>query len=154
MTSKQRLLHRLDEAWVAFKDSYAGVSDSQLTEAGVTGDWSVRDILAHVTTWEEEALKYLPLILESGRPPRYVKYGGIDAFNAAMTERKRGLSVSEVLRQLDDTHRRLVDFVQSVPEEEFVRDTRFRRRLRLDTYRHYPGHAETIRTWRGRRSAE
>ena len=154
VTSRQRLLNRLDEAWVAFKDSYAGVSDPQLTEAGVTGDWSVKDILAHVTTWEEEALKYLPLILESGRPPRYVKYGGIDAFNAAMTERKRGLSVSEVLRQLDDTHRRLVDFVQGVPEAEFVGETRFRRRLRLDTYHHYPGHAETIRTWRGRRSAE
>jgi len=138
VTSKQRLLNRLDEAWVAFKDSYAGVSDPQLTEAGVTGDWSVKDILAHVTTWEEEALTY----------------GGIDAFNAAMTERKRGLSVSEVLRQLDDTHRRLVDFVQGVPEAEFVGDTRFRRRLRLDTYHHYPGHAETIRTWQGRRSAE
>ncbi len=103
--------------------------------------------------WEEEALKYLPLILENGRPPRYVKYGGIDAFNAAMTEGKRGLSVAEVLRQLDDTHRRLVDFVQSVPEEEFVRETRFRRRLRLDTYSHYPGHAETIRNWRGRTGA-
>jgi hypothetical protein len=154
VTSRQRLLNRLDEAWVAFKDSYAGVSDPQLTEVGVTGDWSVRDILAHVTTWEEEALKYLPLIVERGRPPRYVKYGGIDAFNAAMTERKRGLSVSEVLRQLDDTHRRLVDFVQSVPEEEFVRETRFRRRLRLDTYSHYPGHTETIRNWRGRTGAD
>ena len=154
MTSRQRLLNRLDEAWVALKDSYAGVSDPRLTEAGVTGDWSVKDILAHVTTWEEEALKYLPLILESGHPPRYVKYGGIDAFNATMTERKRGLSVSEVLRQLDDTHRRLVDFVQSVPEEEFTRETRFRRRVRLDTYSHYPGHAETIRNWRGRTGAD
>jgi len=154
VSQREGLLKRLDEAWVAFKDSYSGLSDSRLTEAGASGDWSVRDILTHVTTWEEEALKYLPLILESGRPPRYVKYGGIDAFNAAMTERKRGLSVSEVVRQLDDTHRRLVDFVQGVAEEEFVGETRLRRRLRLDTYHHYPGHAETIRTWRGRRSAE
>jgi len=153
VASKQRLVHRLDEAWVAFKDSYAGVSDSQLTEAGVTGDWSVRDILAHVTTWEEEALKYLPLILESGRPPRYVKYGGIDAFNARMTEEKRGLSLREVLRQLDDTHGHLIDFVRRTPEAQFTSDTRFRRRLRLDTYSHYPKHAEAIRKWREQRSA-
>jgi hypothetical protein len=152
---RRQLLKRLDEAWVAFKASYAGLSDAQLLAPGITGAWSVHDIIAHVTTWDEEALKHLPSILEGERPPRYsVTYGGIDAFNAATTERKRGLSVSEVLRQLDDTHRRLVDFVQSVPEEEFVRDTRFRRRLRLETYHHYPGHAETIRTWRGRRSAE
>ncbi|HEX2279797.1 MAG TPA: hypothetical protein VHN13_22140 [Candidatus Tectomicrobia bacterium] len=75
------------------------MSDSQLTEPGVTGHWSVKDTLAHVTAWEEEALKYLPLILEGGRPPRYITYGGIDdAFNAQMTEQKRDLSLSDVLR--------------------------------------------------------
>jgi len=115
----------------------------------VTGDWSVKDILAHVTTWEGEALTHLPLIIAGGRPPRYVTYGGIDAFNAKMTEGKRGLSLPEVLRQLDDTHGRLIDFVERTPEAQFASDTRFRRRLRLDTYAHYPQHAEAIRHWRG-----
>jgi hypothetical protein len=148
---KQQLLKQLDRAWAAIKESYAGLSDSQMTEPGVTDDWSVKDILAHVTTWEEEALKYLPLIIEGGRPPRYsVKYGGIDAFNAQMTEQKRSLSLSEVLRQLDETHRRLIDYVQNAPEAQFTRETRFRRRLRLDTYSHYPGHTQMIREWRER----
>jgi hypothetical protein len=92
------LLKRLDTAWGAFQDSYAGLSTAELMEPGVTGDWSVRDILAHVTTWEEEALKYLPLILD-----------------------------------------------------QLARETRFRRRLRLDTYHHYPQHADAIRRWRGQR---
>ncbi len=87
---RRQLLKRLDKAWDTFKASYAGLSDPQLMEPGVTGAWSVRDILAHVTTWEEEALKHLPLILKRGKPPRYsVAYGGIDAFNAHMTERKK-----------------------------------------------------------------
>jgi hypothetical protein len=46
----------VDKAWLDFKESYAGLSDSQILEPGVQGRWSVRDILAHVTTWEEEAL--------------------------------------------------------------------------------------------------
>jgi hypothetical protein len=59
-------------------------------EPGVTGDWSVRDILAHVSTWEEEALTHLPLILEGGTPPRYsVRYGGIDAFNGIISAARR-----------------------------------------------------------------
>jgi hypothetical protein len=146
------LLKRLDTAWGAFQDSYAGLSAAELMEPGVTGDWSVRDILAHVTTWEEEALKYLPLILEGGTPPRYrATYGGIDAFNALMTERKKELSVSEVLRQVDEIHRRLIDLIQGTPADQFARETRFRRRLRLDTYHHYPQHAEAIRRWRAQR---
>jgi hypothetical protein len=149
---KQQLLKQLEKAWTAIKESYAGLSDSQLTEPGVMGNWSVKDILAHVTTWEEEALKHLPLIIEGGRPPRYVTFGGIDAFNAQMTEQKRSLSLADVRRQLDDTHRRLIDFVESMSEDQITRDTRARRRLRLDTYSHYPIHTKMIREWREQRS--
>ena len=149
----ERLLRRLESAWAALEASYSGLPDARLTEPGVMGDWSVKDILAHVTTWEEEALKHLPLIIEGGRPPRYVTYGGIDAFNARMTEQKRGLSLTEVRRQLVETHRRLVDFVRSTSADQFTGETRFRRRLRLDTYSHYPQHAEAIRRWREQRSS-
>jgi hypothetical protein len=143
-----RLLRRLDEAWAELKASYSGLSDAQLTQAGVTGDWSVRDVLAHVTTWEEEALKYLPWILDGRRPPRYVSYGGIDAFNELRTEQKRRLSLADVRKQLDDTHQRLIEFVTTVPADQLGSHTRFRRRLHLDTYGHYREHAEAIRRWR------
>ncbi len=136
------------------KESYAGLSEHELMMAGVMGDWSVKDIIAHVTWWEEEALKYLPIVLKGGKPPRYsVLYGGIDAFNALMTEQKKNLLLSEVLRQRDDTHRRLIDFVQSVPEDQCNRETPFRHRLRLDTYGHYGKHAEAIRKWREQRNS-
>jgi hypothetical protein len=146
--NRPQLLKKLDLAWAEVKESYAGLSDSQATEPGVAGDWSVKDILAHLTTWEEEALQYMPLITKGRRPPRYITYGGIDAFNAQTTEQKRDLSLPEVLRQLDETHDRLIDYLQSVPEEQFTRESRFRRRLRLDTYSHYPLHARMIREWR------
>lgn len=148
--NRSQLLKRLDKAWEAFKDSYAGLSEDELMRPGVTGDWSVRDMIAHVTWWEEEALTHLPLILEGGKPPRYsVTYGGIDAFNAQRTEQNSTLSLAEVLRQQDDTHRRLVEYLLIVPEDQLSQETRFRHRLRLDTYSHYPIHAEAIRNWRG-----
>ena len=127
---RRRLLQQLDAAWRAFTAS-------------------VRDILAHVSTWEGEVLTHLSLILEGGTPPRYsVTYGGIDAFNARMTQQKASLSLAAVRRQLDATHRRLIDFIQRAPEGQLSRETRFRRRLRLDTYSHYPQHAGAIRQWR------
>jgi hypothetical protein len=120
-----------------------------MLEPGVTGTWSVRDILAHVTTWEEEALKHLPLILKGGTPPRYsIAFGGIDAFNALMTGRKKNLSLSQVLMRQDEIHNQLNDFIGTVPSSHFFRETPFRHRLRLDTYGHYPKHSEPIRKWR------
>jgi hypothetical protein len=144
-----QLLKRLEREWRAFMESYAGLSDAELMEAGVTGAWSVRDIIAHVTTWEEEALKHLPSILAGRRPPRYsIVYGGIDGFNALMSAKKEGLSLSEVFRQQEEIHRRVVDLIERAPETQLIGETRFRRRLRLDTYGHYRLHARAIRRWR------
>jgi len=147
---RQQLLQRLDRAWTALQESYTGLSDARLLETGVTGEWSVRDILAHVTTWEEEALKYLPVIAAGGRQPQYTAYGGLDAFNAQMAAQRSGLTLAEVRRQAGETHARLRDYVAAAPEELFTRETRFRHRLRLDTYSHYPLHARMIREWRDR----
>jgi hypothetical protein len=146
---KSQLLARLDRAWEALKTSYFGLTDLQLLEPGVIGTWSVKDIIAHITWWEEEALTNLPLILAGVKPPKYsAKYGGIDAFNAKMWEQKRNLPLSVVLRQRDETHRRLIDFIQNVPEDQIARETRFRHRLRLDTYSHYLEHTKGIQKWR------
>jgi hypothetical protein len=144
-----QVLERLGRTWAEFESSYAGLSDAELQIPGVTGEWSVRDIIAHVTWWEEEALKNMPLIREGGRGPRYsTKYGGIDAFNALMTEQRKGLSLAEVLRQHDEVHAQLLAYVRAAPEELFARETRFRRRLRFDAYGHYPIHAKAILDWR------
>jgi len=146
--NRVQLLTRIEEPWSALKAAYGGLSEAEMLEPGVTGTWSVKDIIAHVTSWEEEALTHLPVILAGGKPPRYsVTHGGIHAFNAQMTQRNRERPLSEVLRRRDDTHRRLLAFIQGAPEETFATDTRFRRRLRLDTYSHYPIHAAAIRRW-------
>ncbi|MEO7043623.1 MAG: DinB family protein [Gemmatimonadaceae bacterium] len=146
---RHQLLERLDLAWTDFENSYAGLTPAQLMIPRVTGEWSVRDIIAHVTWWEQEALKTLPVIRGGGRNPRYsVTYGGIDAFNAMMTVQRSALTLADVLAEHDKVHAELIEYVTAAPEELYVRESRFRRRLRFDTYEHYPVHARAIREWR------
>jgi hypothetical protein len=149
--TREQLLARIDKAWTSFIESYDGLTESQMTGPLVTDTWTVKDIISHVTWWDEEALKYLPLIARGGRPPKYsVTYGSVDAFNALMTEERRDLPLAEVLQRAEEVHGRLVGYISSAPDELIATDTRFRRRLRLDTYGHYPLHAEVIKEWRSR----
>jgi len=144
---KAQALSRLEQEWQAFLKSIEDLPESDLLEAGVCGDWSVRDLMAHVTTWEEETLRALPLVLEGKRLPRYsVLYGGIDAFNALQHEKKQSLSLAQVRRDLASTHKRLVAFLSDLPETAFT--PRFIRRLGIDTYKHYREHHEQIAGWR------
>jgi len=122
-----------------------------MLKPGVTEGWSVKDIISHVSWWEEETLNHLPEIMQGIRPQRYsVLFGGIDAFNAMKTEEWRRLTLAEVRAKAAGTHKELVDYLQGVPEDYFASDTKFRRRLRLDTYSHYPIHTRAILTWRGK----
>ncbi|HWV34682.1 MAG TPA: maleylpyruvate isomerase N-terminal domain-containing protein, partial [Thermomicrobiales bacterium] len=105
MNRIERLIDKVETAWGAFHAAYADLPDEMLLISGVCGDWSIRDLIAHVTWWDAEALKHLPLVLAGGRPPRYADvYGGIDAFNALKTEEKRALSLEDVRREAVDTH--------------------------------------------------
>lgn len=145
----QQVLEKLDRPWKEFEESYAGLTPEQLMIPNVSGKWSIRDIIAHVTWWEEEALKHMPLILGGERPPRYRdKYGGIDDFNAIMTVKRSHSTLDEVLAQHDEVHAKLVEYVRAAPEDLWASETKFRRRLRLDTFGHYPVHTNAIRAWR------
>jgi hypothetical protein len=143
-----QLRQRIETAWDALTESYAGLTEEQMTQPGVTDDWSVKDILAHVTIWELEALTHLPTVMAGRRPPRYAATGGIDAFNAREVAAKAALPLAEVLRQREETHHRLLAYLDTVPEEQIRTETRFRHRLRLDTWSHYPIHARAIAEWR------
>ncbi len=45
---KARVLRDIDKAWRAFMDSSTFLPESLMDEPGVSGQWSVKDILAHV----------------------------------------------------------------------------------------------------------
>jgi uncharacterized protein (TIGR03083 family) len=141
---REQLLARLDGRWLDFKSAWEGLDDTSLTETALDG-WSVKDVIGHLATWEEETLKALPLLLVGKRPPLY---RGIDRFNATQVEARRQRSLRDVIEQADAAHARLLRYIDAAPESAFATETRFRHRLRLDTYSHYPEHTEAIKRWR------
>ena len=141
------LLRRVDRRWQTFLQSISGLHESAMLESGVVGAWSIKDLIGHVTTWEEETLAVLPVVVDGAPMPRY---GDIDAFNSRESARKSQLPLEVLQQQLYDTHRRLLEFLSGVNERHFATETRFRKRLRLDTYGHYREHTEHIAAWRGK----
>jgi len=144
---KERTLNKLETEWQALLQTWEGLPENILLQPGAVGHWSVRDVMAHIPTWEEEAMKALPVILEGKPLPRYM---GIDAFNAREQESKRHLPLEQVKEELPATHKKLVDYLQKVPESAFG-IPRFIKRLRLDTFGHYREHAAQISAWRAER---
>ena len=142
---RAQLFKRIEGRWKGLHQAMEGLPEKAVMEPGVVGRWSVKDLMGHVTTWERETLTYLPTIMRGMRTPRY---GGVDPFNARESAKKQGLPLQEIRRQMTGTHEELLAFLADVPEEHFATETRFRWRLRIDTYAHYREHASQISAWR------
>ncbi len=143
-------LNDIVAAWEDFHASYAGLSDQQMQEPAVCGDWSVRDVLAHVAVWDGECLDVLPSIAAGRDEQTDDEREGIDAFNARKTEELRGMPLGDVRELLDDSHRQLLDYVHGLAPESITAENEeaFRERLASDTWNHYPEHAAAIRAFR------
>ena len=152
--ARDRLIERVHREWTAFERSLDSLTDAALLEPGVVGDWSLRDLMVHITSWEEEALKAIPIILEDRRLPRYRQvYGGIDAFNAKEQEAKADLSLEQVRADMEACHQRLVSHLTELPDESLKSGGRLARRLKQDTYDHYREHTLHVVEWRQQRDS-
>jgi len=140
------LLSNISRDWQEFLNSFNDLSDGSLSQAGAVGTWSIRDIMGHITTWEEEGLKYLPLILDGKTTPSYDQYGGIDTFNKQQVTKKRELSLRQIKQNLNTTHQLLLDRLSGIPDDAI--NSLFEKWFGEATWGHYRQHAEQIQIWR------
>ena len=146
--TKDKLLKLIDQEWSSFITSFEGLDGNALQKTDVVGSWSIRDIMVHITTWEEQALEALPLILSNIPVRRYTRYGGIDGFNAVEQARKKAHPLSQVKDELSQMHQKLVNYLLTISEDTFKDNKRFTKRLYWDAYGHYREHTKQIISWR------
>ena len=57
--NKDELLNAIKRDRAALEALVARVPDGRMTEPALVGGWSVKDVLAHITAWEQLALKWI-----------------------------------------------------------------------------------------------
>ena len=111
------LLERVNRSWAALEQMIEAIGDDQLAAAGEDGGWSIKDHLAHITTWEQILLARL-----TGKPDYEVVgmtaetfYGSdIDALNAAIFMANKDRTASDVRAKLQESHREVVTALEQL----------------------------------------
>ena len=129
----------------------APLSEDELTSQPLVGDWSVRDILAHILSWEEEAAKRLKFIAK-GQPEKikWVAPANVHEWNAKAREKKSDMPLAEVLTKLAARRQELSRLLEKLPEEALADGARTALSVWFPncTYKHEEEHAEQIEAWR------
>jgi hypothetical protein len=152
--SKDELLARIHEARRTFWKEVGALSADQLGAPGVQGEWSVKDIVAHITAWEQWLLD---LLAQAARgedlSPR--SWTSLEQRNDDIYREWKDKPLSLVLAEFTRIGVELHQRVEALSEEELFTAGRFTgpgadglwRLIAGDTFRHYPSHLRAIQTW-------
>ena len=140
VTTARELAGAVNAGWVPFRLALMSLGHSGL-EKDTPAGWTYKDLAAHAAAWEDHAARRLAQMRESGGT--IFPGSGVDAdeFNAEVVARTKGREGAEVLRELDDAHRRLVREIEKQPDAYLaLNDGWVPAIVAGDSYGHYAQH--------------
>ena len=127
-TSTTQLLDDLDAEQSAWEALLRDIGEERMTQPGVEGEWSIKDIVAHLTAWRRRTVSRFQAALrnEPAPPPPWpVELQDDDAINAWFYAADRDRPLEDVLRESRAVFQQLVQTLEAFPEEALQDPARF-----------------------------
>ena len=155
---KTTVLEQLQTAQAALEAALAPLDETRLVAPGAMGEWSVKDVLAHMATWHLRLLdileptepKRVPII-----PMRGLEDGELDEINAQLYAANRSRPLDEVHSAFRSSYGQVEQAVQGLTDDERVNGGRFAwlegiqlwQIIAGDTFTHYQDHLQAMQEW-------
>jgi len=117
---KQEIFDRMHHLRQMLLDTLENIPEDELVSEKVEGDWTIKEILCHLTAWELTVVNpliayvqvndFLPEMIEDH-----------DAWNAEQTARRKEMTIRQVLHELETTRELLVSEASLLTNEQWER---------------------------------
>lgn len=97
--------------------SLDGVPETEWTTPGVCGVWSVKDLVAHLASYELTLVDVLTSLTGGGPTPTLDRFKQGPAFNDAEVAAYQGLAAEEVRDAYTRAHEQVMALIADIPEE-------------------------------------
>ncbi|MEJ2706925.1 MAG: ClbS/DfsB family four-helix bundle protein [Anaerolineales bacterium] len=153
--TKPKLLRMMRAEREHFDNLLEKLDEEDIVRTRVECDWSVKDILAHISVWEQRMIRWLN---EAQRgetpvmPAPGMTWDDLDELNAQTFRENRNRSLEDVLQEFNQSFQEALQTVQSIPEDDLIEPDRYEWRkgkplwfiVGANTFWHYKEHAESI----------
>jgi hypothetical protein len=137
----------------------------QMTTTGISGSWSIKDILAHIFSYEQyiadrieeihNGKEYIPcktqnaldaFLLEHGYPDFGSPLLDDEGPNTWVVEKYRNVPLDEIVTQELNAYATIQTALVQMPELTILKNNLYER-VANNTFRHYQEHSRDIRHW-------
>lgn len=136
-----------------------------MTIKGVSGNWSIKDVIAHIWAYEQYIADRLNEIKQGETYYPCKKFNALDAFidkfgypdfgsplldeeeaNAWVYEKYKSVALDEIVAQEIQAYASIISAIEAMPDY-FIKEHNIFERVANNTYHHYHEHNKAIRTW-------
>ena len=151
--NKGTLLNDIRKGYTDFDTLLSSLNERQMLTHGGNDGWTIKDHIAHLTSWQQRTLPILQAVIDNVEPPDPTPDMTMDQINEQFYQRDVALPLDRVLAEHRSTQQQMLNAVQSMSEEDLNRPISW-----LDdrpvvgwvignTYDHYEEHTHYIQQW-------
>jgi hypothetical protein len=149
--TKDEFIAMVTETYWEYAGLLAGLKPAHYHQPETCGEWSLKDVVAHVTWYEREMIGLLA----------HRALVGSDLWNVSLAERNAAIQAGnrdrpwpEILAESEQVHQALMALLEPLSDEDLNDASRFREMpadwipwqvIASNTSEHYPDHAADIR---------
>lgn len=126
--TKAQLLSNSLKEYEALENLLRPLTPAQMTQAPAPGEWSVKDILAHLYEWQQMFFRWYESGLRGEKPTvpaEGYKWSQLPALNQHIYETYRDLPLDKALQLLRQSHQKTMELAESLPEAELFERGRY-----------------------------
>lgn len=120
-TTKKQLLEAIEIERKALEEFLAELSPAQMTRPGLVGEWSAKDVLAHLIEWEQMVLSWYSAGLKGQvpvTPAEGFNWAQLPQLNQQIYEKHCDRPLADIEREFKSSFKKMLGTIQSLSDEE------------------------------------
>lgn len=120
-TTKAELLSQAIDNYETLRNEIADLTKEELVEPGIVGEWSIKDVLAHLMVWQQMTLSWY----RAGQrgetpitPSEHYTWQQIPALNQRIYESYRDAKLTKIKRDFAHSHNETIKCIELMTEDE------------------------------------
>jgi hypothetical protein len=141
------LWDRLTASWAGLDDAAWHLPGAAPSDAG-GADWSLAEHVGHIADWQELAIDYVAVAIDTGRWPSEEAYDGgdFDSYNERRREPWASMPSADILDRLGAARPRLIDAARRLSDDEIRAEPAWDW-VYFTLHGHYLDHLRVIEPW-------
>lgn len=145
---KQTVIQRVEDGFRDLLQAVDGLDEPAMSRR-FYGDWSAKDILAHIAGWHVLMTAAMERMARGEKPtPEGVDYSDADPWNARFAAAMKPQSAGTIMAALRQSHATFVRAARAIPEDRYGEGKTINRLLEAAGWGHYEEHLPALKDLR------